>query len=237
MMSPGAVAFIADFLRKASPSDSSPLAQATSSAGDEWLSVGSTRRTGAIHPARVMLRAAGRQTLAMTAVQAGAAGDIMIRVVVALVVSPVLLVLVGMLVSAGRARRTVAAMPGAFRCKLRTHDDAAGVSRWPRRPSNGVWVHDSLILASGVLWAKVQPLAVHFAEGGVACATSGVGRGLGKRPLLLSLRLDDGRLADLAAPRNARGVVAGPYLVAQLHAEPSQPPDPATRDGRNAGPA
>jgi hypothetical protein len=123
-------------------------------------------------------------------------------------------------------------MPGSFRCKVRADQlPVAGLKvRWSRRASRAAWVHDSLVVASGFWLVRVHALTVHFAEGAVETAPVGAVRGLGANPVMLSLQLDGGGQALLAAPRTARGRVAGPYLVAQLISRNDQPDARATTD-------
>ncbi|MFL6136746.1 MAG: hypothetical protein ACJ74O_02985 [Frankiaceae bacterium] len=112
-----------------------------------------------------------------------------------------------------RARRRPATLPNAFRCKfaLGTGDDVA--YRWSRRRTYGVWVHDVLILFDGFSRTRVRPFAVHFAEGQVARMVRPV-RGLDQGPVVMSMELDDGSHALVAAPRSSTTLVAGPFLAA-----------------------
>src|SRR4051794_31231220 len=130
----------------------------------------------------------------------------------------VLLLLVGACLSTLSTRRTIARTPETFRCKLqRTGRRAAKGSRgWPRTASRGKWVHDSLVLTSGMIRSQVQTLPVRFAEGSLDVIPALRIRGLGHEPLVLALQLDDGTQALLAAPRSAAPVLAGPYLVAHV---------------------
>ena len=140
-----------------------------------------------------------------------------ILTVAAAIAVPVLVV-AGSVLSCFATRYRVATAPGAFRCKVRVVKvPLAGAKlTWPRNTAHGVWVHDTLVVVSGILRAHVCALPVAFAEGDVRRASEDVGVGLGYRPLTLTLRLDDGSRAFLAAPNEARSTMAGPYLVAQL---------------------
>jgi hypothetical protein len=133
-------------------------------------------------------------------------------------VGALLLVAIGALLSSYYTRREVARSPQAFRCKLGI-DPRTGKAtrmRWPWRSAHAIWVHDSLVVVSGVVRTRISPLAVHFAEGSVGgsydCSPSGVG----PDPVFLSLELDDGTHVLLAAPRSAKSLVVGPYLAALL---------------------
>jgi hypothetical protein len=103
-----------------------------------------------------------------------------------------------------------------------TTGDRSATVRWPWRPSYAIWVHDSLVVLSGMLRPRVRPLAVHFAEGAVTGGQACTRLGIGPDPVFLSLELDDGTHVILAAPRSARSLVAGPYLAALLTAAPSR---------------
>src|SRR4051794_10917724 len=138
-----------------------------------------------------------------------------VLVVVAVVVVP-LLVLTGAMLSCQATRWSVAKAPGAFRCKVGVVRPPLTGARWtwPRQTARAVWVHDTLVVVTGLLRAHVHALPVNFAEGDVQRATRDVGAGLGHRPLVLTLRLDDGSRALVVAPLEAKSVIAGPYLVA-----------------------
>lgn len=115
-----------------------------------------------------------------------------------------------------RARRRTARLRNAFRCKIavaaRPGDPAV---HWPRQTCYGLWVHDVLVLFSGLARTKAQTYAVHFAEGAVETSPMRV-KGLGPWPVMLAMQLDDGRHALLAADRAAGALVAGPFLAALM---------------------
>ena len=120
-----------------------------------------------------------------------------------------------------RARRRTATLRSAFRCKIAVASrPGAADMRWPRKTSDGVWVHDVLVLFSGVARSHAHPYAVHFAEGAVETSPQPV-KGLGPWPVVLAMQLDDGRQALLAAERSADGLVVGPFLAALM---PSRKP-------------
>src|SRR4051794_7835545 len=107
--------------------------------------------------------------------------------VIAVVLGGALLLIPGgMLLSAFRSRRQFAALPGTFRCKIRTDTPGAGEppARWPRGISRAVWVHDSLVAQQGRWHTRVELLAVHFAEGAVDTTTAREISGLGSNPVL-----------------------------------------------------
>lgn len=142
--------------------------------------------------------------------------------VAALVVALVLLatVTVGLLglfaLQARITRNRPASIPNAFRCKVAIASSGTIVAyHWPRRVSYAVWVHDVLVVFDGFARTRVRPFAVHFAEGPVAPMVHPAS-GLSARPVVISLELDDGRHALVAASRSAKVLMAGPFLAALL---------------------
>jgi hypothetical protein len=142
----------------------------------------------------------------------------LILAIAALIVAPILL-LCGMLGSAFVARGQFSSHPEAFRCKLRSVTTASNGSPQWSRTGHARWVHDTLVVASGLWRIKIQPFGVHFAEGTVGTAAAGDVSGLGPKPALVLLQLDDDTRVILAAPAAARALVCGPYLVAQVTAD------------------
>jgi hypothetical protein len=124
---------------------------------------------------------------------------------------------VGAFIATYRTRRFLSRLPTAFRCTLHVAD----VRRhwWQRsrgRTGWGVWLHDSLVIASGALRVRVSLIPVHFVEGTVDEAVAQRRFGRSRELVQLSLQLDDGTDAVLTARRSAASLVAGPYLVARL---------------------
>jgi hypothetical protein len=106
---------------------------------------------------------------------------------------------------------------GIFRCKLRSSSwGLDSLSRhWPRRVAYAVWVHDVLVVYRGLGLGRVLLLACRFAED-LDDAPPSLRR-LGPCPLVLRLRLDDGAIVEVAAPRRTCPELVGPYVAAQLH--------------------
>jgi len=126
-------------------------------------------------------------------------------------------VVVGLVVLIARRRRRIVTASGVFRCRLRTPSwglDSLS-QRWSRRLHYAIWVHDVLVVYRGLFLSRVLLLACRFAED-LEDAPPGVRR-LGPCPLLLRLRLDDGAIVEVAAPRRACADLVGPYVAAQLH--------------------
>ena len=128
----------------------------------------------------------------------------------------------GALMAARSSRRAFARQPGAFRAKLRVvSGQAPGVKdTWPRRQVVGRWVHDVLVIHRGLARARSGALGVASATGSLTTAPVGV-RGLGARPLAMTLVLDSGACVQLAAPTDARDTMVGPF-IAVLAAEDSK---------------
>jgi len=75
------------------------------------------------------------------------------------------------------------------------------------------WAHAVLVVRTGWL-GRTAVLPVRFPEGSVIPAPHELAKGLGPRPVLVRLRLDDDRLIELAASGEARERIAGPFLAA-----------------------
>jgi hypothetical protein len=114
-------------------------------------------------------------------------------------------------------RRRILGSPGVFRCRLRS--SSWGVEslsqRWTRHPSYAMWAHDVLVVYRRFTLSEVLLLECRFAED-LEVAPSTL-RWLGPCPLLLRVRLDDGAMVEVAAPRRACSDLVGPYVAAQLH--------------------
>ncbi|NMH97742.1 hypothetical protein [Pseudonocardia acidicola] len=124
-------------------------------------------------------------------------------------------------------RRQFSRLPEAFECKVRAPDGRlAGLSRRGRwRRARAVWVHDVLLLRSGRPAAAVRPIAVRHPDGSVKAAPPQLVSRLGPAPVILRLRLDGGQLLEIAARREARSVIAGPFVVAAVEGLPSGSPE------------
>jgi hypothetical protein len=135
-----------------------------------------------------------------------AVGLAIVSVTLAVIVTSAVLVLL-------RGRRRLAAIPSVFRCKIIPSVAHSTDRQWPRRTCHAMWAHDVLVLYAGFIRTHITVLAVHFAEGAVSTASEPV-RGLGPAPVVLTMQLDDGTRALLAAERAAGALVAGPFLAA-----------------------
>ena len=174
-------------------------------------------KAAALHPGRVM-SGQSRPSEGGAAVLAPRRGVGVAALVVAVVLLAMfalsLLCVLALQVSVTRHRP--ASLPNAFRCKVAIASRGEIVSyAWPRRTSYAVWVHDVLVVFDGFGRTRIRPLAVHFADGPVAPMVHPAS-GLSSRPVVMSLELDDGRHALVAASRSARALMAGPFLAALI---------------------
>jgi len=124
----------------------------------------------------------------------------MIWIILAALGVPLWLI-VGMLAGVVWSRRRFKNSIGTFPCKVRTLTAGEPPPAWPRTKGYAVWVHDVLLVHTGVALARYTPYAVRdLAEtrddaavrfGDAAAAT-------------VVLRLDDGTMIEVAAPADQR---------------------------------
>jgi hypothetical protein len=123
---------------------------------------------------------------------------------------------------AARERRRSPPSTTAFACKIRVsyppRSDRRGRKRprWQRRRASAVWVHDVLLLRRGLLIPRMEALPVRLPEDDIHDAKPHTVRGLGAFPVVISLRLDDGAVVDVAAAAADRTLLAGPFLAAVI---------------------
>ena len=107
---------------------------------------------------------------------------------------------------------------GTFRCRVRAV--AGSPVGWRARSSSGraraVWIHDVLMVQSGWLFPRVVALPVRLPEDSIREAEPGEVTGLGRAPMVIELRLDDGPLMTVAAADRDRTLLAGPFLAAAV---------------------
>jgi len=72
------------------------------------------------------------------------------------------------------------------------------VQAWPRMSDYAQWVHDVLIVRKGMGLMIAVPSGVTTVEGPVPEANVGEVKGMGDRPFVTSLRLDDGSILQMA---------------------------------------
>jgi hypothetical protein len=132
-----------------------------------------------------------------------------------------LAVLAGALAASVYGRWHFAHNTPTFRCKLRWPEDTwPGPSpRWPHHRVRAGWVHDVLVLYRGVLRPRPVILAVRTSENAFRTTKSDVS-GLGRNPVVLALRLDDGTVVELATRDTGFDDLVGPFLAASMRGLP-----------------
>lgn len=125
-------------------------------------------------------------------------------------------------VFAARTRRRSLPATAAFACKVRVSSPAGSDRRggkrlhWERRCATAVWVHDVLVLRRGLLLPRMEALPVRLPEDDIHDAKPHTVRGLGAFPVVISLRLDDGDIVEVASAAADRTLLAGPFLAAVI---------------------
>ncbi|HSK25395.1 MAG TPA: hypothetical protein VK894_00615 [Jiangellales bacterium] len=138
----------------------------------------------------------------------------------------------GGLVVAGAARAAFARGHETFRCTLRVRGARRRPGErqgWPRSRTRARWVHDVLVVRRGLLVPRIEVLAVRAPEEAVRRLVGGEVRGLGAEPLCLVLRLDDGRMVEVAAAAPDRTLLVGPFLAAAMRELPDGPAEQRPR--------
>jgi hypothetical protein len=111
---------------------------------------------------------------------------------------------IGALLFALWARSQVKGAPGVFPCKVRLASGAFPGLKETWRPfaSYGRWVHDVLIVHSGLSLVRSQALPVAAPVRAVMPADPGQVKRLGEHPVVLAVRLDNGAVVELAAEKD-----------------------------------
>jgi hypothetical protein len=115
---------------------------------------------------------------------------------------------VGIFVLAFWSRRRFQQSPGVFECRMRAVSAAGEQPDWGRAKSFGRWVHDVLLLHSGLALIRYGALPVAGVEKPVGPAE---GTRFEGDAVSTHLRLDDGSVVEVAAPAEVRGLLAGPF--------------------------
>jgi hypothetical protein len=116
-----------------------------------------------------------------------------------------------------RHRRRLSRAGETFRCRVWSlAGSGSGRNRSNPSRARAVWVHDILLLQQGRLFPRLQALPVRLPEDSMRFATPGEAPGLGRTPLVMELRLDDGALVAVAAANRDRTLLAGPFLAAAI---------------------
>jgi hypothetical protein len=124
----------------------------------------------------------------------------MVLIILAVLGVPLWIVF-GVLATVLWSRSQVKKAPGVFPCKVRL---ASGTfpglkEKWPFLPSYAAWVHDVLIVRSGLALVRSQLLPVADLAGEVEPADPQQIKRLGENPQTISLRLDNGAVVEAAA--------------------------------------
>ena len=96
-------------------------------------------------------------------------------------------------------RRRVKKQPGIFPVKVRfeAEPDAQKQPKWPRT-GYAQWVHDVLIVRSGMGLMQSTPYGIHGVETAEQDADPQEVKGLGDHPKVIRARLDDGTILQVA---------------------------------------
>ena len=123
-----------------------------------------------------------------------------------MVISTILLLLgvplwmiAGMLILILWNRRRVKKQPGIFAIKVR-HEAEPGAEKQPKWPRTGYaqWVHDVLIVRTGMGLMQSTPYGISGLETPEKDAEPKEVKGLGDHPKVLRARLDDGSILQVA---------------------------------------
>jgi len=146
-----------------------------------------------------------------------------------------MLMAAGVLVLAGagaaglRARHRFALHEGAFRCRVRVRGcqrcarPGRWRGRWRRLPMWAFWMHDVLLIHSGLFSPRLIVLAVRSPDGALQPVPAYAVRGFGTAPVLLGLACEDGGVVDVIAASADRTRLTGPFLAAAIPGLPKAP--------------
>ena len=113
--------------------------------------------------------------------------------------------------------------PAAFVCRVR-RPHGGDRRRWQLRRRRARWVHDVLLLQSGLLGVTLVPLAARVAPGaGLRPVPATLVHRLGRRPVALLLATEDDGTVELAVRGADRDLLVGLYLVAAMHSRSDAP--------------
>jgi hypothetical protein len=128
---------------------------------------------------------------------------------------------IGGLLFALRAQSQAKKAPGVFPCKLRLVSGAhPGLKEtWRLFPSYGRWVHDVLIVHSGLSLVLTEALPVVAQVGATSPADPQQVKRLGQHPVVVAVRLDNGAVVELAAGEDRDKLLAA--FTRQSNEEPA----------------
>jgi len=110
----------------------------------------------------------------------------------------------------------------SFPCRVRSSGGAGlgSRNRWLRGRARAMWVRDVLVLQRGHLVPRTLALSVRLPDDAIREAGRGEVRGLGRDPLIVKLRLEDGPLVEVAGRSRDSTLLAGPFLAAVVTLAP-----------------
>ena len=115
---------------------------------------------------------------------------------------------VGVLLLAFWSRRQFQKGTGVFPCRVREVLGSGQEAGWGRAMSYGRWVHDVLLLHSGIALIRYRALPVASVEKPIASAEGTRFKG---DVVSIQLRLDDGSVVEVSGPAEAAQLLAGPF--------------------------
>ena len=153
----------------------------------------------------------------------------MIWVILALLGIPLWLIAAGLTFTVWH-HRDVTKRPGIFACKARASagEVSALGEKFPRFSSHALWVHRVLIIYSGPSRSRSDPHGVERVKEPLTAADPDAVKRLGDEPQLLTLRLDDGAVIEVAAAQGDSELLLGPFgeappAIARRDAAPRHP--------------
>jgi hypothetical protein len=143
-----------------------------------------------------------------------------------IVLSVLLAALLGMLAAGIRARVQFVRTEPTFGCKMRVPEPLRpSLSKWPRTRCRAAWAHDVLLVQHGLLRTRLVALPATGPDRAIQPTYRTEVAGLGDVPVVLTLRLDDGRTIEVAARGADLLALAGPFLTAAIPGLPVAPPE------------
>ena len=115
------------------------------------------------------------------------------------------------------SRRRFNAATGVLPCRVRDVPDSGEAAAWGRETTYGRWIHEVLLLHSGVTLLRYEALPVAGVERATAPAT---GTRFDGDAISLLLRLDDGQVMEVAGPAGIRHLLEGPFHEAPSAVDP-----------------
>jgi hypothetical protein len=152
---------------------------------------------------------ADRETIVVkTKARTGQEDEPMIWVVLGALGIPVWAVIGGLLWALW-SHRIHKRAPGVFPCKVRAISGARGSEGWGRRTAYARWVHDVLLVHSGLPLISYQAMPVRDAQEPVSLIGGEKAKGL-SHPVSVRMTLDDGSIHEVATSASSAGSLPGP---------------------------